>query len=248
MNSDVVVATWSHTSYSDAWDVYYGQYKKYAPFLKHYLMINKHIDNSPENCEVIINDESKKFGNRLSDSLKKINNKYILYSQEDFILYDNVEEDRFYSLLNFLDNSDFSFLRLMKSGINEGNPGKLLDKQLGIYEVPQNCIYLYCLQASIWNRKDLIKLYDLYKPKNMMEAELKGSDAFRFLNLKGSYIYNDEKKRGRLHWDSSTYPYISSALHGGSHGRPARWAFTEYPELKNILNEYNVDPNIRGIM
>ena len=111
------------------------------------------------------NDESKKFGNRLSDSLKKINNKYILYSQEDFILYDNVEEDRFYSLLNFLDNSDFSFLRLMKSGINEGNPGKLLDKQLGIYEVPQNCTYLYCLQASIWNRKDLIKLYDLYKPK-----------------------------------------------------------------------------------
>jgi hypothetical protein len=166
--------------------------------------------------------------------------------QEDFVLYDFVEKKDIEKLNNFLNNSEYSFIRLMKSGV-EG--GQNVDSEMGIFEIPNNCNYLYSLQAAIWKKEQLIKLYDFFRPETILDSELYGSHACRFLNIKGCYIYNGEAKRGNSHYDSNVFPYISTALHGASYGKPSMWQMKEYPnELDPLFKKYNIDPNVRGVL
>jgi len=244
MIKDLAITTWSHSSYSDIWPMYYGQFEANAPFFKHYMFINKSTGKAPEYCSEIVNDESKKFSQRLCYSLDQVSERNIIWMQEDFVLYDKVEQSNIEALNDFLNNSEYSFVRLMKSGV-EG--GRCIHENSGIYEVPHNCNYYYCLQATIWKKKELHRLFDTYRPKSMMDAELYGSHAAKGLGMKGCYVYKGEKKRGGLHYDSSVYPYISTALHGGSHGRPAKWQTSLYKEeLTGLFTKYNIDQNIRG--
>ena len=161
MREEIVVTTWSHSSYSDIWKMYYGQFQEHAPYCKHYMMVNKINDDFPENCVPIINDENEKFSKRLVSSLKQVESDNIIYMQEDFVLYADVKKDYLIKVKNFLNNSNYSFIRLMKSGV-EG--GQLINEELNIYEIPSNCQYLYCLQAAMWKKNDLIRLFDFYKP------------------------------------------------------------------------------------
>lgn len=77
--------------------------------------------------------------------------KNIIYMQEDFVLYNFVEKKDIEKLNNFLNNSEYSFIRLMKSGV-EG--GQNVDSEMGIFEIPNNCNYLYSLQAAIWKKNN----------------------------------------------------------------------------------------------
>lgn len=244
MIKDLAITTWSHSSYSDIWPMYYGQFEINAPFFKHYMFINKHTQKIPKYCSEIINNENNKFSQRLCYSLDKVSEKNIIWMQEDFVFYDKVKKTEIEEINNFLNESDYSFVRLMKSGV-EG--GKSINKNLSIYEIPYNCNYFYCLQAAIWKKKDLHHLFKTYRPKNMMDAELYGSQTMRGLGMKGCYVYKGEDKRGNLHYDSSVYPYISTALHGGSHGKPAKWQTSLYKkELSELFLKYEIDPNKRG--
>jgi len=250
MKNDLVVTTWSHSSYSDIWEMYYGQYKKHASFLNHYMMINEVNDDFPENCIPLENNEDEKFYKRLTGCLSRLDNKNIIYSHEDFILYGNVSEVYLDALTDFLNQSDYSFIRLIKSGFASNWPsGNLVEDDLNLYEIPMVSPYVFSLQAAIWKRQDLIRLFEFYRPKDLMASEVQGSNACRAINMKGCYIYDDEEKRGNLHYDSSGFPYVSTALHGGSHGRPARWQMSLYPdELGRLTKEYNIDVNERGVL
>jgi hypothetical protein len=45
-----------------------------------------------------------------------------------------------------------------------------------------------------------------------------------------------------MHWDSSIFPYIATAIVKG------KWNIGEYEkELKPILDEWNIDVNVRGV-
>ena len=277
---NIAVATWTHSSYSDVWSIYYGQFEKYAPFFKHYMIVNEHTEAHPlERCTQIMNNENDLYHKRFTESMSQINEKYVLYMQEDFLLYDSVLKDNIVKIVDFLENSDHSFVRLINSGVIgvvENSSEKLLNNP-DVYEIP-NLVgnppivknefdyefsrhhtvhpggyrqrpYIFSYQAAIWKRESLINLFDTYKPKSLMEGELYGSYACFSTGVTGGFLYQGEPKRGNLHYDSYVFPYVATALHGGSHGKPASWAINEYPEiLTNILKEHNVDPNIRGIV
>jgi hypothetical protein len=254
------------------WHAYFGQLEACAPFLKQKLIVNEHEKNQkiPKDCDIIFNKETDAYHKRFVESMSEISEDHILYMQEDFLLYDKVDRDKIEKINNFLTNSEYSFVRLMKSGV-EG--GELIEPQLNIYKVPHRCgnvaprqfqfrkshaivphgnaerPYIFSYQATLWKRKHLIKLFDFLKPENLPESELYGSYACLNLNIKGCYVYNNEPKRGSLHYDSSVYPYISTALYGASYGKPSQWAMSSYKnELGPILKRYNIDPTTRGII
>jgi len=241
---DVRVTTWSHSTYKDIWPMYYGQFKKYAPDLKHAIFIEKSSDELPEYCAQIINNEKDPYSQRFLESLKQVEEQNIIYMQEDFVLYSGVQIDWLRNIKDFLNNSDYSFVRLIKSGV-EG--GALLDEELGIWEVPRGCQYLFSANATIWKKSDFVKLYKFFKPGSLLDSELYGSDASRALGIKGCYIYKGEPKRGDLHYDSTLFPYMSSALTGYPLGGPSRWLMKHYEqELQPLFETYNIDPAIRG--
>ena len=149
------------------------------------------------------------------------------------------------TLNNFLNDSEYSFIRLIKSGIQEEH---CIDEDLGLHEMPYDSSNYFLFPTSDYlEKKELRRLYDAYRPKNMMDSELYGSSTARSLGIRGCYVYKGENKRGRLHHDSSTFPYIATALHGGSHGRPAKWQTALYKkELGKLFKKYNINPDLRG--
>lgn len=170
------------------------------------------------------------------DALQFIEDRYFIYNQEDFILYDEVKLDVLENLCKFLeDNSEYSFVRLIKSGLNL--PSEPIKEN--IYPVGFDSYPLYSMQATIWKKEAFVKLYEDTKQTKWFESETY-EDSCRSLGIKGLYYYNGESRRGGHH-DSSVYPYIATAVVKG------KWNLSEYyEELYPLLIKHNININERG--
>jgi len=243
---DLKLLIWTHPSYNDIWPMFFGQLKKHASFFQEQtVMVPEHSYSLPDTCKEIRNNENEPYYKRFMESVGRVKEKYVLILFEDYILYDDVDEKAIRKIVDFLEESEYSFVRLIRSA---ANGGKRVAESPDLYEIPlNNGSYLFSLQASIWKRADVLKLYDFYKPATIQESEVYGTAACRSTNVRGCYTYNNEPKRGRLHYDSSVFPYMATAITGGSLGRKACWLTSHYEqELQPLFETYNIDPAIRG--
>jgi hypothetical protein len=172
------------------------------------------------------------------NALKKFDCEYFIYLQEDFFLYDNVNEDKLNEYVNFLKNNpDYSFVRLIKSG--QLGDIKLSDT---LFEIEPSNPFVFAMQATIWRTSDYIALMEAVKEDKWLETS-KYTYTMNHMGMKGAYHYDNEPKRGGNHYDTNVYPYIATALVKG------RWIMSEYSkELSPILIENNIDQNKRGII
>ena len=136
-----------------------------------------------------------------------------------------------------------SFIRPIK-GIEYGEP----EISSNIYLMNNENMYFFSQISAIWRTRDLELIHE-HSPKSGMafkkagpQMELVGNDTCRKLDIKGVFYYAGEQKRGMHHYDSSVFPFIASAIVKG------KWNLSEYPEeLGSLLDEYEIDPTIRGI-
>lgn len=171
-----------------------------------------------------------------SDTVKRFDSKTFIYLQEDFFLYNDVNEKVLSEYEEFLLNSDYSFVRLLKSG-------QLNNKQVvgNLYEIESSNKDIFSMQATIWKSEDYIKIMETVKDSMWLENH-RYRDNIMKLGIKGLYHYDGEIKIGRYHHNSNVYPYIATAVVRG------QWNYREYKkELEPILNENNIDEKIRGI-
>ncbi len=237
MNSEIALVTWTHNEYSDIWPVYFGRLDKHVEYNKSYIFLDNHSDKISDKHIQLVNNDQEPFYKRFMDCLEQIEEDYVLYLQEDHIFYEDCKDDEIQKVFEFLKDSEYSCVRLIKSGELGGD---CIAENL--YNIPDTSPYSFSQQSAIWDRKDLIKLMDLYKPKTYRDVELYGSTAMRYAKLKSCYYYNEEPKRGTLHFDSSIFPYVATAVCKG------KWNLSQYPViLKAALEEYNIDFNIRGL-
>ena len=237
---DLSLITWSHSSYSDVWPMYFGQLEKHFPQIKQYMFIDKNSKDISKKCVQLINDENESYCKRFINCLEQVQESNVIYMQEDFILYDSVDEKYIQDLAEYLNQSSYSFIRLIKSGV-EG--GKCVSESLNLFEIPKGCQYFFSHQATIWKKQDLLKLYRFYRPHHIRDAESYGSHACLNLNMSGCYVYQNEPKRGRHHYDSYVFPYISTAIGKG------KWDMSCYEEeLNDLFKTYKIDPDRRGIL
>jgi hypothetical protein len=217
------------------WNVFQKQLIKHTTLPFYFIS-----DKKPENFGFIdsyIYDNNEPYYEVWIEALKKFNSKYFLYLQEDFLLYDNVNEKKINEYLEYLDlNENYSFVRLIKSG-NLKNK-KITDT---LYEIESTNQDIFSMQSTIWKTDDYIKILEYVKDPKWLENE-KYKNACIHLNIKGLYHYDNEKKRGDMHYDSNVYPYVATALVRG------KWNLKEYKnELDFILNQNNINVNNRGI-
>ena len=235
------VATWSHSTYKDVWPMYFGQLNQNAPGLKHCLVVDKDVPAPAPGCRVIVNNENDPYYKRFVESFKKIDEEHVMYMQEDFILYDKADMARIEGINSFLKDSPYSFIRMLKSGV-AGGP-KVHD-DLNLFEIPREDFpqqYIFSYQGAIWKKKDLVKLFEHFKPSGLIDGEKRGTGACLQLGIRGCYVYNNERKRGNLHYDSEVFPYVSTAIHKG------KWILSPYESIMNaLIKTYNIDPSIRG--
>lgn len=170
------------------------------------------------------------------NALKEFNSDTFIYLQEDFYLYSDVNKDKLQKYKDYLIESNYSFVRLIKSG-QLGN--KLVTDNL--YHIEPTNVQIYSQQPTIWKTDDYIELLQETKENKWLETDNYRNKMID-LNISGLYHYDGESKRGGNHFDTNVYPYIATAIIRG------KWNIKEYEkELQPILKENNIDPNIRGV-
>jgi hypothetical protein len=238
--NDFALFTWTNTEYDDLFSVYFGNIKKYFNDLtKSYVAIDKLSDKISDDHIQLVNDENNTYCERIISCLDYIEEEYILYAQEDFILYDNVNFQEFSKCFEFLKSSDYSCIKLLRSGSDSLE----IKKSENIY---QSCKELSAVhQSLIWKKKDFIEIILNLNPRTIRDFEF-NSNASYIMNRLGYkscfYFHKDSPSRGG-HYDSIVFPYTATSISAG------KWNMTEYSnEINQFSTEYNIDLNKRGIV
>lgn len=230
----MIQIAYTNSNCSDLWNVFQKQNQKYTT-IPLYIISDKVVDCIDDDKLFIYNNENDYY-NVWVEALKKFDSDYFIYLQEDFILYDKVDDQKLNECLEFLKHSpNYSFVRLLKSG-------RLREKKIfdNLYEIESSNPNIFSMQATIWRTKDYISLMEKVKDRKWLENDNYPKEMLR-MGMKGLYYYDGEDKRGENHCDSSIYPYIATALVRG------KWNTSEYnSELAPILSDFNIDKNKRG--
>jgi hypothetical protein len=234
--NNLTLLTYTHSNCSDIHQIYFDSFERYFNEINHVVLVNSAIND--DRITEVIYDEESDYYEQILLGLSKIETDYLIYSQEDYVLYDFVNKDLISKYVNLLDNDrDIMFLRLINAGLN----GLEKDYDDEFIVIDEDNEYYFSTQITIWRKSDLERMFKLSKTKYISE-EPKNSPFLKSLNglglctkLKGDMVGN--------HFNSLIYPYTAVAILRG------KWNFSEYGEiLEKLLNKYNIDKNKRGLI
>lgn len=234
--SKLSLLTYTNSKCADTHKIYFDSVNKFFTGINHFVLTDKNLDFN--DIEIVLYDENfEQFHQQMIKGLSKIETEYVIYSQEDYILFDYVNLDKLNNIIDVLDKDDkINFIRLIYSGINFIPNDYNNDL---IYLNPSNDYY-YSSQITIWRVKDLIEMFENSKV-NVIWDEVKNSNHLMNLGKVGLCVKEKGSKIGG-HFNSIIYPYIATAIVKG------KWNYSEYKkELDEIFNTYNIDKEIRGI-
>jgi hypothetical protein len=240
MNTDIALITYTNSVMEDIWPIYFGELennlnKCIKSFVFSDVLIN--IDEN-KNTKCILYENSSPYYQQYVSGLDSVSENYIIYAQEDFFLYGKVDHEKIIKLKNILENSSYDYIRLIRAGYE--TPLNQSEYE-NLYKVDMNSSDAFSMQATIWKKSSLIKLYKDCKSIKWLESE-DWNESSKNTNIKGLFYYNEEKKVGKFHYESSIYPYTCTGVNKG------KWNINEYKDfLYDMFQKYNIDPDNRGM-
>jgi len=237
---DIALITYTNIKYSDVWPMHFGQLTLYASNVKSYAFSNQESISKwdTKDHQLVTYKDSDPYWKQYIGCLESIQENFVIYSQEDFILFSEIDYESISRYREFLSLSDYDYVRLIRCGYQTPLDRHVVDD---IYEVHVETNDAFSMQATLWKKSSIKKLYEHVKSEKWLESDAWNNGA-RDLGIKGTLIYNGEPKIGAAHYDSKVYPYVCTAINRG------KWNVDQYPEImKKMFQKYNVDPNIRGI-
>ena len=243
MLPDLALFLNTHSRYADLWPAFFGRWSRHAGDLRKCPAVAaSDVDVVRGGTDIgqwtpYRYNGDRSFSEQYGDSLAAVTREFVLTLQEDYLLYGDVDVSRLASHIAFLDaHPEYYYVRLILSG-----QGKLIPIGDQRFEIHREFFPWYSMQPTIWRTKSLAEIYSTMRPCNPWEAEPEGEKFTRANGIKGVLSYRGEKPRGRMHNDSSEFPYICTAVVKG------HWNTSEYPtELAAVFAEYGIDPRERG--
>lgn len=246
INSNVAFICYSHSEYSDVWDMFFGQLNKYLPSAKKYLFTDKVNRSVADNISIVTYDNKLPYSYRVASCLEQIDEKICLFHHEDMVLYDAPDLDNLNKVYNFLVEYDVGYVKLLKGGAftNISLDNTPIEH---LYFLDKNDYMLtFAIQPTLWKVDALLDVYKNATPSTITGAAAAGSfevQASKYLNsteIVGFFWYNKESKRGAYHYNSSIYPHGNFITKG-------KWMYSEYGiELEQLHRDYGIDKSIRG--
>jgi len=246
LNVSLIINTVSKNS--DVWNIFFDKIKEHisdAFFENKYVFVDDDMGALPDDYTVVKYDTNVKYKQQFESCIPEVTEKYCIYISEDYILYDNIDEQKIINFIDILEeNNSLSFVRFMRGGVYDGPFEKYSDN---LYYVPDDKDYFYTNQAALWRTKNLEMVHK--RGPNLHIANTDWQNSFEYqatktcqeLGYKGLFCYYGEEKRGMYHYDSSVFPHVSTALVKG------KWNMSEYPqEMSKIINKYELDIRERG--
>lgn len=233
--NDIALIIDTNSNYSDVWSPCFGRLDRHCHDIKKYAFTDS-SDNIPKDITPILYDNSDSYRNQFLSCIKQISETYVLYTSEDYILYDNVKLNEIHNLCQILDSKNFNFVKLLKG------PEHTTPYIENLFEIDRNDRNFFAQQASVWNTRDFENVFNAAPSSNTrMHHEPMGSSICRSLGYNGLQYYSGSPKRGSAHYDSEIFPYIATAVVKGL------WNLSEYyVEMQDVFKEYNIDPSKRG--
>ena len=234
--NNLSLLTYTHTNTKDVHPAYFGRLEKYFPSLKNsFVTCNEKIDYT--NC--IVYDDSKTHGTQMINALKQIPTDYVIYAQEDYILFDYVKVDELNKLIEYMESDkEIPFIRLIQSGL--GNVTKQYNEDLAYLD--SDWEYYFSTQITIWRKDILMQMYLNSNPEKITSTEVHLVQSLRDISKNGLF----HLKRGNQiggHFNSYAYPYIATGVVKG------KWNYAEYEsDLQDVFFEYEINPFERGII
>lgn len=226
------VLLYTHTDYKDVWPPFFGQMKKYLPEAKIHVLVNTIDSDIPSECVVITYDDTKIYTERLKEGLGKLTCEEFLFIHEDMYLYDEPNLDLIKTYLDYIKSKSADSIKLIY--VAENDTTSSIDPTLILNKYSKFSIQPTLISKEIFNDK----LNGLPQPLTIYELEsiIQNSGKDYMCRIGG------EIKRGSGHYDSLVFPYIATAIVRG------KWNYLEYrKELDEILPEYNIDKDNRGL-
>jgi hypothetical protein len=153
-------------AYCDLWDIYFSElfHNIDEEFYEVFLVSQTKIYDS-ELVRTILVGHNSSWSDDIAKALTQIDNEYIIFTLEDFILKDKVDHVGINELLMEAKENYFDYLRLVLRP-----PPRLLNKSMKYSRLDIREPYAITTQASIWRRSYLISL--LVAGESIWEFEL----------------------------------------------------------------------------
>ena len=231
----VTLVTYTNSVMNDAWDIYFGQLDKHVNLKS--IVFSDIECTKYKNHKFVKYDNNDPYYKQYLDCLKNVEDDFIIYMQEDFFAYDDIDVEKIKSCMSFLKNTDYSFVRLIRAGYKTPLDNHIQDD---LYEVDANTSDAFTMQVTLWKKDRLVELYDKVKSEKWYEGENWNSKC-QELEIKGVFTYNGENKRGKYHYDSIIFPYTCTGINKG------HWNLHQYGKfLIDAFKEYDTDTSKRG--
>ena len=242
MYENIAIIMYSHSSYSDAWQMFMGQVDKYFPKeTKRYVFVDDDKGIIGENWKTVIYNDSYSYNERFSHCLESGAESYCILNHEDMPLYSEpnfTELDRCLEILE--EEQGLHYIKLIKGGELRDIP---YNNVPNLFAIPHDSQTIFAVQPTIWKTDKLKVVYRETKVDHIRQFEPLSQNVCRQNSIHGAYYFNSEPKRGLFHHDSSIYPYVATAIVKG------RWNLAEYYfEITNLANQYDVDLKQRGTL
>lgn len=231
--------TYTHTNCMDLWEPYLDSLDTHIHDIPSVMCANKPYEDYGRHKFISYDDDAMYCQEIIRCINENIDTDYFIYMQEDFVLYDKVDVSLLKDYISVLENSDFSFIRLLKCGyvtnIKYKDTLYLVSESGNTHQTMTS----FSMQPTIWKKKDFVKLYEKANCPKFKE-NWAYTTAMNDLNMNGLYHYSGEKQIGGHHY-SDIFPYIATAVVRG------KWNTSEYGDmLEPIFAKYEIDKSQRG--
>ena len=226
------ILVYTHSDYSWVWKYWHQQTDKFLQNFDKICILNLNSSFREDYLVIKYNDELT-YKNRVLSCLNDINDdEIVLFCHEDMFLYKKPNFEIIDEYINLIKNDNCEVIKLIRAFENL-DKSNLHEK---LFKNPDK--QLFSIQPTIIKIKTLKHIYKTVPGDNIWEFEANTSKKYlKDIISLCSFDLNEDKKRGKFHYDSSVYPYICTAVIKG------KWNFKEYKkELFEIF--YNKKFNI----
>lgn len=239
MSCNYCIFLYSHSDYSDIWDLTFGQIYKYINLddVSIIFCVDKLKDYKIDNrIKIIYYNNKKIYTERILSNIIKLKYEYILFLHEDWVITNNFSNEYILKNIDFMKKKKILHIRSYKNYGRSNEKSTIFHKEFNLCNIPKKSTNFISLQPGLWEKNILIELFSIksHKP-NTLEGNSNNILKNKYKNM---FFY---EKDSIIAQDSKMFPHIHTVAYG-------RWAICNdnYNIFDKLLNEYNIDKNKRG--
>lgn len=171
MNNNFCFLIYTNEKYLPIADLTMSEFDNFYKknYLKKYLVSNKFTDYKFKNnnaihidCDIKFDANGAHFSQTLIKALEKINEKYIIFFCDDYMLIDEPKHNVLEELMSVIEDQNIDFFTFCSTNPQKSWEKYSLDLKSNdnrfFYNIPEDYQYLYNVQPCVWKKESLLEI------------------------------------------------------------------------------------------